>query len=375
MDAVNACHEEGRAASLGLRRSVRSGLAAAGLACGLMHVVGGGAAAAPTAEPIGLQITERGSITLPASVADENGAAVSIAGLSGLAWLGRDRYAAVIDDTPLILLLRLRLAADGRPLEVRIVRSIHLRAFRDREDLAWHPRLETRVLVCDEDGPAVRLVDLAGGEELGDLPLPEVLRGRRVNRGLEAVAIEPDGTAAWTCTEEAVESDGPAASVGVGSIVRLVRLPLSAGTAAADQRQASYVIDPPHAAVRLLDGQIFCGVSAIAAWDRDRLLILERSASPSLPPFRNRIYGVALRGAEDVSGHEGPLGSKGAVPKTLLWTGRPLSNLESLCLGPALEHGGRSLLVATETGGLGQPPELIAFTVNESPPEKRATSP
>lgn len=340
-----------------------------------MLVGGGRATADPAAEPGGLRISEQAAITLPASVDDGSGSRVSIAGISGLTWLGRDRYAAVVDDKPLIVLLRLQLAADGRPLEARIVRTIRLPTSRDREDIAWHTSLGTRVLVCDEDGPAVRLVELAGGEELAELPLPDLLRGRRANRGLESLTIEPDGAAAWTCTEEAVEADGPAAADGVGSTVRLVRLPLTSGASAVDHHQAAYAIDPPHAAVRLLEGPMLSGVSAMAAWDGDRLLILERSASPSLPPFRNRIYAVEPRRSADISAHPGPLDGQATVEKTLLWTGRPLSNLESLCLGPTLEQGGRSLLAVTETGGLGQPPELIGFRIDEGSSSQPPTSP
>ena len=91
--------------------------------------------------------------------------------------------------------------------------------------------------------PTIRAFRLEDGGADGTIAVPEILRGRRANRGLEALALDPDGRHLWTANEEALAADGPAAGAGEGTVVRLVRLPVAGR---GEAFQAAYRADPPH---------------------------------------------------------------------------------------------------------------------------------
>ena len=234
------------------------------------------------------------------------------------------------------------------------------------------------VLVCEEDTPAVRAFALPAGRMVGAVPLPDNLMTRRPNRGLEALAIEPEGGFLWTANEEALPADGPPAAAGGGTVVRLTRLRLpeerkttedlggaSAGAAATATLQVAYAVDPPHDFVRVFAGQPLSGLSALVAVGKGRLLALERSGAPGLPPFASRIYLVDTSAAVDVSAVERDLASRteAVVEKRLLWKDSLGINIEGLCLGPRLADGNRGLIAIADNGGIGTPNQLVGLAL------------
>jgi hypothetical protein len=215
---------------------------------------------------------------------------------------------------------------------------------------------------------------------VGALDLPENLSTRRPNRGLESLAIEPDGRSVWTANEEALPADGPPAAAGGGTVVRLTRLLLPGdGKVATDRAeparggdasaalafQAAYRVDPVHAFVRVFAGQPLSGLAALVALGNGRLLALERSGAPGLPPFASRIYQIDAGAAVDVSAVAGDLAARQgvAVDKRLLWTDSLGINLEGLCLGPLLADGNRGLLAIADNGGIGTPNQLVGLAL------------
>ena len=339
------------------------------------------------------RIVFQAALPLPNRADDADGNSVEITGLSGVAWLGADRYVAVMDNSQYLLLFRLLLTQTGKPLAVDSFRIVTLSQQHDYEDLVPCPAAVVRgirrdrgvrpddngpereecVLVCEEDTPAVRAFSLADGKMLGAIPLPGNLLTRRGNRGLESLAIEPDGRFLWTANEEALPADGPPAAVGSGTVVRLTRLPLPAedsrpraDTAAAPVAfQAAYRVDPPHSFVRVFAGQPLSGLSALVALGNGRLLALERSGAPGLPPFASRIYLVEAGAAVDVSAVERDLAAReeAAARKRLLWTDSLGINLEGLCLGPRLADGNRCLVAIADNGGIGTPNQLVGLSL------------
>jgi hypothetical protein len=334
----------------------------------------------------------QGAISLPDQVPDADGKPVAVTGLSGITWLGNDTYAAVMDNSRFVLLFRLSLTQAGKPLAVDEIRVVKLAQRHDYEDVApcpptvaesirrqrnpveGLPRGEAAeaVLVCEEDTPAIRAFSLADGAMLGAVSLPDNLRAIRRNRGLESLAIEPDGRSVWTANEEALVDDGPPSAEGSGTVVRLTRLPLpgaaGAGAPAADPAlapvfQAAYPVDPPHAFVRVLAGPPLSGLSALVALGKGRLLALERSGGPGLPPFNSRLYLVDTAAAVDVSAVEQGLSGRREtfVEKRLLWKDSLGINLEGICLGPRLADGNRALVAIADNGGLGTPTQLIGL--------------
>lgn len=322
-------------------------------------------------------IDERGALLLPATARGADGRDLPIEGLSGISWMGGDRYVAVMDNSRTVLEFRLRLSEEGRPVEASAFLPSTVAEHHDYEDVVWlpaaargndgsagQPSSRGRVLLCEEDSPAVHAFDLATGERVATLGVPEIFRTRRENRGFESLAIDAGGEHAWTANEEPLAVDGPAVSADAAGVVRLLRLPLVAGRGVPQScRQHAYPLDPPHRFLKLRDGAIFSGVTAIVPLGPERLLVLERSGGAGLPPFESRIYEVRLAGAEDVSGVRERLSEAAAarLAKRLVWKGQIGVNLEGLCLGPRLGAGVRSLVGVGDNGGLGTPSRLVVF--------------
>ncbi len=91
-----------------------------------------------------VRIAQRGIVTLPQSATDSTGKVIPITGLSGITWLGDDRYAAVMDNSNTLLLFRLPLNDDGTPGEPTALHVITLAERHDYEDVAVCPALLRR---------------------------------------------------------------------------------------------------------------------------------------------------------------------------------------------------------------------------------------
>ncbi len=367
---------------LPLRPSVSRFLAA--LAAGSLLVTQGWAAGeAPTAGQAAgdapLAITLAGTLRLPDAIDDD-----PITGLSGVTWLGDNRYAAVLDNSDRLLVFRLALSPTGVPQEVSDLQLVRLAAARDYEDVApCPPRLAARIaerrrsrgdsvperclLVCEEDTPAIRAIDLDRGDLLGIVPIPEIFATRRPNRGLESVSTDPDGRFIWTATEEAVPADGSAAGEDRGTVVRIARIAVPGGDAGDRDAQFAYAVAPPHRFARVFAGEPLAGLVALVALGDGRLLVLERSGAPGLPPFNSRIAAIDTKAGRDVSDLPGGLAERPelALAKDALWHDALGCNLEGLCLGPHLAAGRRVLVGVADNGGLGTPNQLVTFVLAE----------
>lgn len=339
------------------------------------------AAGAPAVDDDPLRIEVRGTLVLPDEAPDADGKPVRITGLSGIAWLGDQRYVAILDNSDVLVFFALDLSPDGKPVAVRELRAVRLAAVHDFEDVAVCPEpLRARIaerlgrrqgrdpgaclLLAEEDTPAIRAVSQEGGDLLGVVPLPEVMKQRRPNRGIESLAVDPDDGSIWTANEEALSGDGPAARIGGGTVVRIVRIPLPADPPQ-PTRQYAYAVEPPHAFVRVFAGEPLAGVCALVAIGAGRLLVLERAAGPGVPPFKSRIYLVDTTGAADVAAVERDLVERGELllDKRLVWEDSLGCNLEGLCLGPPLRAGRRSLVGVADNGGMGTPNQLVGLAL------------
>lgn len=336
------------------------------------------AAGLPAADDAGPRVEFRGTLALPDEAPDADGRPVPITGLSGVAWLGDDRYAAVPDNSDRLVTFAVELSPTGQPLAVRDLRVVRLGARHDFEDVAVCPeplrsRLVGRLagddraaclLLVEEDTPAIHAVTLRGGALSDAVPLPAAMRRRRPNRGPESLAVDPDDGGVWTANEEALAGDGPAAGIGIATMVRLVRVPPPADPPL-PARQYAYAVDPPHAFVRAFGGPPLAGVTALVALGGGRLLVLERSAGPGLPPFMSRLYLVDTSAAADVADVDRDLAGRGVPPlaKRLLWQDALGCNVEGLCLGPVLADGSRAMLGISDNGGLGAPARLVGLAL------------
>jgi hypothetical protein len=181
--------------------------------------------------------------------------------------------------------------------------------------------------------------------------------GRQANRGMEGLAISPDGRTLFGIMQNALLQDnglssGTTSRLGLNN--RILKIDLLTG----ETHEYVYVLDA------INRGQ---GVSEILAINDHEFLVVERDnrsnlQSPPQAPTRKTIYKIDLAGATDVSGIESlPAGAlpMGVVPasKTLfIDLLDPAFNLaptiaekiEGLAWGPDLEDGRHVLYVISD---------------------------
>jgi hypothetical protein len=378
----------------GALRSCRAGLGGGFLfAVALWSPLGVGSAEEASPE-VAIRVEPGGIVNAPGEVVEADRSRHAVAELSGIAWLGGDAYAAVMDGSDRLLFLTVTpdvTAAAGvsaAPPTVTFERSLALDRLRDWEDLAIFtgPDGRRRWFFVEEDTPAVREFAVADGDRpvgvgprslraVGMASLEGTFRSARANRGPEALALEPDGSRLWTANEEPLERDGPPVASGVAGKVRLVGLGIDdARVIGAEsierRREVIYEVDPPHDRVSLGGGPLYSGVVALAALGAGRLLVLERSAAAGVPPLENRIYLVDTSKAAEARDRKGNLAAVAPVAKTLLWKGALGVNLEGLCVGPRLPDGRLTLVAVADNGaddGVGRRPNPVACFFLTSP--------
>lgn len=291
----------------------------------------------------------------------------AVGGLSDLAYTGRQGvYYAVVDNGPeadssarfYTLSIPVRRGGLGEPevLDVTVLRDGDGEPFTasdfDGEGLALTRRGD--LLVSSETEPSIRRFS-RGGRLLEELPVPRRFLvapagGGRTNQTFESLALSPNGRSLFTANEGFLQADGETADGR--DRIRILRYEDRGPGGFRPAGEFYYLADPN------------LGVVEIVALSEDELLVLERG-------FRSgvgntvRVYGVSLKGAEDVSDRVS-LAASGAEPleKDLLvdlgacpeggaespgtQQNELLDNFESLEMGPRLPGGRRSLVLVSD---------------------------
>ncbi len=200
--------------------------------------------------------------------------------------------------------------------------------------------------------------------------------GRQANRGMEGLAISPDGTTLYGIMQNALIQDhglNPGTVDRLGLNNRILKINLATG----ETQEYVYVLDA------INRGQ---GVSEILAINNHEFLVIERDnrsnlQSPPQAPTRKTLYKIDLNGATDVSGIESlPAGAlpTGVVPvsKTLFidlldadfdLAGTIAEKIEGLAWGPDLPDGRHVLYVISDNDlnpSLGT--QIYAFAIDPS---------
>lgn len=235
-------------------------------------------------------------------------------------------------------------------------------------------------LVSDEYGPSVYEFDRSGNFlRAFNTPanlLPRVgadtnynagstalTSGREGNRGLEGLAISPDGKFAYAMLQNGTVVDGQLNAAGTSltrSIyTRIVKFDTTTGDAVA---QYAYKLD------RNGQGQ---GISAIVALGNDKFMVLERNnrgvgVGADLATADKSVYTIDLAGATDVTGVELPTGAADPLPSGVVAVSKgakvidldantlaALGNKspekwEGLAVGPRLANGSFLVLAGTD---------------------------
>ncbi len=187
---------------------------------------------------------------------------------------------------------------------------------------------------------------------------PQLTSGREGNRGLEALAITPDGRYAFAMLQNGTVTDGYDAASGTrGQYTRIVKYDTTTGEAVGQY------------AYQLASSGQGRGISALVAIDANRFLVLERNnrgigiGANVASPDKN-VFEVDLSTATDVSGLNLP--ASGALPAGVIAAAKgakvidldantlaALGNKspekwEGLAIGPQLANGKYVILAGTD---------------------------
>jgi len=330
-----------------------------------------------------LEVTFRNGVNLGTTTTDQNNVSFTVAGMSGISFLGSDagtpdpddfRFVAVMDNSNKLVFLRLTFAADGTISSASITGGLSLALTRDFEDVVYTGPVRNSVFVSEEDTPAIHEFSLAGGGLLRTIGMPPVFANRRANFGLEALAMLPEGLDAdvntspislWTLNEEATGVDGPLSTPTVGTVVRAQRFELASGvgSTAIASGQFAYRTEPIHAPTT---SGARSGVSALLLLDGGQAIVMERSFGLDfVSPFQTRLYDVSdTSGATDISALTSLVGATYTpIGKRLLYRGNQ-TNLEGLCFGPRLASGKDVLVGIVDDGDPISVNRVIAFELS-----------
>jgi hypothetical protein len=230
------------------------------------------------------------------------------------------------------------------------------------------------LFVSDEYGPFLYEFDRAGrrrrafpvparflaarphGDPKTELTLNR--QGRLPNRGMEGLAVSPDGRKLYGCMQSPLIQDGGRA----GTNVRLLEL----DTRTNATREFLYPLESTHT-----------GVSEILAVNDHEFLVLERTGKSEQPV--TRIYKIDIARASDISKQDSlpktgiPAGVVPVAKTLFLDMLHPRFGLagpkfpvkvEGLAFGPDLPDGRRLLLVSSDNDIAGEPTHLFAFAID-----------
>lgn len=176
-------------------------------------------------------------------------------------------------------------------------------------------------------------------------------KGPRNNGSFEGIAFADQYRTMYVSVEEPLYEDGPRAGLGDSTAwIRMIKFDVATKKPVA---QYAYRIDAVAHAPQPANGFKINGISDILGWDRNRLLVIERSFSTGFPNNTIKLYIADLAGASDVSSLPS-LERKNMHPvrKHLLFNmedlGRYIDNIEGVTLGPILPDGHQSLVFVAD---------------------------
>lgn len=238
--------------------------------------------------------------------------------------------------------------------------------------------------VSDEYGPYVYEFDLHGGKRLRALNMPNKFLidapsatpsaelannvvGRQSNRGMEGLAISPDGGKLYGVMQSALIQDGAldAANKRIGLNNRIIEIDTATGAV----REFLYQMDKKSN-----------GISEIVAVNDHEFLVLERDGNGGEAAAFKKIFKIDIAAATDIRGVKA-LPSSGApagvVPASkalfmdLLDPAHGLKGqnfpekIEALAFGPDLPDGRHLLLVANDNDfNSAQATRIMAFAID-----------
>jgi hypothetical protein len=327
------------------------------------------AAPAQAAPPV--HLTFLGQQIFPTSTQFEG---TAFGGLSSITYDSRrDLYYVISDDQVNVRFYTLRIDVEHGPPSVQI---LDVTTFRDGSgqpfasftvDPEGLALTKNRTLIATSEGFANRQIDPwirefgLDGQQLRELLVPDAFltnaagtHGVRLNLGFESAGTTRSDHTLFTANEGALVQDGPPATVGAGSPVRILRYDLKRGVA---ERQFVYMTDPIAEPPVPANQFAVNGLVELLPLNNEFLLAMERSFSVGAPGTGNtiKLYEVGLPGADDVNGFDslatllaGLRPAQKSLVLDLKALGIPLDNVEGMTFGPNLPNGRRSLVLVSD---------------------------
>ncbi|MGF1475326.1 MAG: esterase-like activity of phytase family protein [Geminicoccaceae bacterium] len=219
--------------------------------------------------------------------------------------------------------------------------------------------------------PFVREMTFAG-TQLREFTLPEGFSptedgssGIRDNLAFESLSFSPDQSFLFTATENALEQDGPTASLEDASPSRIIQFDAETGEAVA---QFVYEVDPIPKAPVPEDSFADNGLVEMLAISDTQFLMLERSFAVGVGNTI-KLFVADIEDATDVTGAAGIGPDVVPADKGLLFDladlGIPLDNIEGASFGHELEDGRQTLVLVSDNNfNDAQSTLFVAFTID-----------
>ena len=236
--------------------------------------------------------------------------------------------------------------------------------------------------ISDEYGPSI-LEFQSNGRQIGQVAIPEKflplhssadpnqelppvnLRGRQPNRGIESLAISPDGNTITALMQGPLIQDGALDDMNkrVGVNLRILEI----NRQSKSTREYLYQMDQPTNACHEMEYH-----------SPGRFLVIERDGKSGVDASFKKIIEIDTREATDVSDiaslptSEIPSGVKPVSRKVFIdlldprWklSGETFpEKIEGITFGPTLKDGSRLLLITSDNDFLPQPTMIYAFSI------------
>ena len=274
--------------------------------------------------------------------------AIAAGQYSAITWLGGNRYAVVHDKLNgggivfFDIDMQPTTGAIGR-VTVTIPDATRLSGTTgmDNEGIAY---ANGKLFVSAEYDQSIREYELDGTPTGRSLRIPEAFQRDRIsgNAGFEALTFHAATGLFWTTTEGPLLAD---------QATPLLHRLQSFGTDLKPARQYLYQMDKPVQSADATRAYVH-GISAMAALDDGRLIVLEREVyvPSSILRALTETFSLVKLYVVRPEGKEGSL-----LPKTLLASFSTsmanLANYEGMCLGPTLSDGRHTLLLIADSQG------------------------
>lgn len=254
----------------------------------------------------------------------------------------------------------------------------------DPEDIRFNPTTNTlvwsnegaRVITADKEilqNPSLNFMDLKG-DYMGNITLPENLKMQKLEKGprnngtLEGITFDKKYKNIYTNIEEPLFEDGNQASTSKGGWIRLYQFNTKTKKNTA---QFGYQLEPIAREPNPKGTFAVNGVSAIQYYDKNQLLVVERSFSTGTQACTVKVFLCELKKATNVKNFNSLQNQKFQLAsKKLILNmddlGIFIDNIEGLTFGPKLANGNQSLLFVSDNNFSDkQKTQVLVFEVLE----------